>query len=69
MNGVGAGTFLCFSLIPKPVLEDDLKTILGFFCRGFSKGWRAALGSGGALTQPRGTRTGMHQRALTDEDR
>lgn len=68
LNG-GAGTFLCFGLIPKPALEDDLKTILGFFSRGFTKGWQAAFGDGGALAQPHGMRTGTCRRALTDEDR
>lgn len=40
----GAGTFLYSGPIPKSALEDDLKTILGFFSRGFAEGWRVALG-------------------------
>lgn len=59
----GACTFLCFGVIPKPVLEDGLKTILGFFSRGFAEGWQAVFGSGGAFTQPRGIRMGTCWRA------
>lgn len=64
-----AGTFLCSGLIPKPELEDGLKTIIGGFSRGFAEGWRAVFGGGGVLTQPHRMRTGTRQRALTDEDR
>lgn len=60
---------MCFGLIPKAVLEGELKTIFGFFSRGFAEGWWVAFGDSEALAQPHRMRTGTRWRALTDEDR